>query len=461
MATTRYQTSAVLGMPVDRLFVDGDQITFIPYKGNENHSEVEVYFPSGVHPIKRILSPEDPDYVAGITYYPVGEDFFEVDQEYTLTWVASRGYLVVGEPEPEPDPDLLLFSFGWNELARTGLGVTVGDTLTPSVVGAAFWQVCSTGFSHSVLVQADGTLWAFGANADGRTGLGTTVGNTLTPTQVGVDTSWLSASAGTRHSMAVKTDGTLWAFGHNGNGRTGLGTVVGNTLVPTQVGVDTDWAFVVAGLEHTLAIKTTGTLWSFGDNERGETGLGVTIGNTLVPTQVGVDTDWLFATTQDRHSLVIKTTGTLWTFGDNEDGRTGLGTGAGDTLVPTQVGVDTDWASAAAGTSHSVAIKTDGTLWSFGLNQEGQTGLGTTVGDTLVPTQVGVDTDWVFVASGADHSLAIKASGTLWAFGDNAHGETGLGTSVGYTLTPAQVGVDVGWSQVAGGVFQSLALKAA
>ena len=100
-----------------------------------------------------------------------------------------------------------------------------------------------------------GNLFSFGSDGNGRTGLNTNIGNTLVPTQVGTDTDWDSASAGSVHSLAVR-DGRLFSFGSNANGRTGLNTTAGDTLVPTQVGTNTDWTSASAGSLHSLAIKT-------------------------------------------------------------------------------------------------------------------------------------------------------------------------------------------------------------
>ena len=138
-------------------------------------------------------------------------------------------------------------------------------------------------------MKTDGTLWAWGYNNDGELGLGNNT-NTNVPTQVGEGTSWASVATGALHTLAVKTDGTLWAWGYNYSGQLGLGNNGRGTdkNVPTQVGEGTDWASVAAGASHTLAVNTDGTLWAWGYNNEGELGLG---NNGLgtdknVPTQV-------------------------------------------------------------------------------------------------------------------------------------------------------------------------------
>ena len=138
----------------------------------------------------------------------------------------------------------------------------------------------SVGFRHTLAIRADGTLWAWGDNANGRTGLGTDTGIVTVPTQVGTANNWATVSAGTHHSLAVTTNGELWAWGNNGSGTTGLGVTTGNTLVPTRVGTASTWRSVSAGQWFSLAIRTNGTLWSFGMNGSGRTGRG-TDNNTI------------------------------------------------------------------------------------------------------------------------------------------------------------------------------------
>ena len=131
-------------------------------------------------------------------------------------------------------------------------------------------------------------------------------------------------AAGGSHTLTIKTDGTLWAWGDNLFGQLGLGEDIEYSNVPIQVGNDTDWKAVTAGGDHTLAIKTDGTLWAWGDNLLGKLGLGNQI-DRLTPTQVGTDTDWKTVTAGEHHTLAIKTGGNLWAWGANEIGQLGLG----------------------------------------------------------------------------------------------------------------------------------------
>lgn len=353
-----------------------------------------------------------------------------------------------------------LWAWGTNASARTGLGTTVGATLSPTAVGSsADWRSVSAAIDYSLAVRTDGTLWAWGNNRLGITGLGTDVGTTTVPTQVGTASNWIAAVAGDNHSLGLRADGTLWAWGYNGNGRTGLGVADGNTLVPTQVGTATNWAAIDSGPFHSLGLRADGTMWSWGSHAQGATGQGTDIGEALVPTQIGTRTDWkAISSGGGLSNLAIRTDGTLWSWGFNLDGRTGLGTTTGATLVPTQVGDGTDWARVDAGGIHSFGIRTDGTLWAWGSNVFGRTGLGLSSGSTVVPTQVGTDTNWSAVAAGGYHSLGVRTDGTLWSWGSNFDGRTGLGTSSGSTLAPTRVGTGTRWITVAAGDSHSFAI---
>ena len=196
-------------------------------------------------------------------------------------------------------------------------------------------------------------------------------------------------------------------------------------------------------------------LFAWGDNATGELGLGDTT-NRSSPIQVGALTDWNQVDLSYSHSLAVKSDGTLWAWGDNTYGQLGLG----DTVSrssPTQVGSLADWSSVAAGQYSSMAVKSDGTLWAWGDNAKGQLGFGDTVARSS-PTQVGSLTDWSLGAIGRYHSLVVKADGSLWAWGNNDKGQLGLGDLTSRS-SPTQVGSLTNWSLVAAGGYHSLAVK--
>jgi alpha-tubulin suppressor-like RCC1 family protein len=311
----------------------------------------------------------------------------------------------------------------------------------------------AAGYQHTLALKSDGTLWAWGWNNYGQLGDGTTV-NKSTPVAIGADTQWLVVSGGVYHCAAVKLDGTLWTWGRNSSGQLGDG---GNTDRWTPAAIDSlhSWGFVAAGGSHTVALKTDGTLWAWGSNTYGQVGDGS--GSTrYYPRQIGFDNHWVSVAAGIFHTVAVKSDGTLWAWGLNSRGQLGDGTTT-DRYSPGMIGTDTDWVAVEAGQWHTAAVKSNGTLWAWGDNEYGQLGDGTIVGKSS-PTRVGTGADWTAVAAGDWHTLARKTDGTLWAFGYNYYGQLGDDTSVNKDV-PTQIGVAQTWIQVAGGGDHSLAIS--
>lgn len=291
-----------------------------------------------------------------------------------------------------------------------------------------YWWVAS----NCVTSQSD---WAFG-------------GSFTTPSTA--TSCWQTISAGYTHSVGIKTDGTLWAWGDNSYGQLGDGTTTSKNT-PTQIGSANNWESISASGGFTLAIKVDGTLWAWGNNAFGQLGDGTTT-NRTIPTQIGTATNWNSVTTGEGFALAIKDNNTLWSWGHNDFGQLGDGTTINKT-VPTQTGTATNWQSTAAGSGFSLAIKTNGTLWAWGSNLYGQLGNGTTTNLT-VPTQIGTESDWANVAAGYYHSVGRKANGILYAWGNNVYGQLGDGTNINKN-TPVAVydgvqSIDAGWNYTVG-----------
>jgi len=293
---------------------------------------------------------------------------------------------------------------------------------------AQCWQTISSGSDHTLALKTDGTLWAWGDNSTGELGDGTTDGKNQ-PVQIGTANDWKKISAGHNFSLAIKNNGTLWAWGYNIYSQLGNGNTTSQSS-PVQIGTATDWQSISAAPGktggHSLAIKTNGTLWAWGNNYYGQLGDG-SLSNRNRPVQIGTATNWNAICAGSSYSVAIKVTGTLWAWGYNIFSQLGDGTTV-DKTEPTQIGTATNWKSINSGYTHNLGIKTDGTLWAWGGGLDGKLGFGNQ-STVATPTQVGTDSNWAKTIAGADHSLALKTNGTLWSWGKNESGELGLGTN--------------------------------
>lgn len=287
------------------------------------------------------------------------------------------------------------------------------------------WNIIKSGNNFNAMIKNDGTLWVWGNNDKGQLGNGEDGLSSFEeePIQVLDGTTWSNLSCGSRFVMAIRSDGTLWAWGENVD--LGNGTNIDDSNVPIQISSDTDWSEVACGDEHALLIKNDGSLWSWGINNNGSLGNGSMFTPNLVPTRIGTDNDWQSISAGNNHSLAIRNNGTLWSWGIGPLGYT-----SSSQLTPRQVGNDTNWGQVdASNGDFSLGIKTNGTLWSWGNNTFGQLG-DTTFNNRMTPVQIGSDTNWEFVSGGAIHSTALKTDGTVWSWGSNSRGQLGVRNSI-------------------------------
>jgi alpha-tubulin suppressor-like RCC1 family protein len=355
--------------------------------------------------------------------------------------------------------DGTLWAWGSSENGRRGSGLTALRA-SPVPIGVAGGTVAAAcGNSHFATVQSDGTLWTWGSNLNGQLGDGTT-SRRGSPGQIGTATDWATVACGSAHTAAIKIDGTLWAWGYNNNGQVGDGS--GSTRTsPVRIGTASNWAMVACGSEHTVAVRRDGTLWAWGINSNGELGDGSNMfGSRSSPVQIGQAENWVAVACGGSHSLAIKSDGTLWAWGANFSAQLGDGTTT-NRRAPVQIGLAANWVAVAGGSNHTAAIKSDGTLWTWGLNFTGQLGNGTTTTRSS-PGQVGSASDWSSVACATDYTgdrtLAVKRDGTLWAWGGNGSGQLGDGTTTQRT-SPVQIGAGTGWGKLPvrlGAVFSSV-----
>jgi len=321
-------------------------------------------------------------------------------------------------------------------------------------------EVVGGGF-HSLALMSDGTVYAWGQDTEGQLGNHSNTYNVCTPQQVhgpgdvGYLTGITKLAAGDLHSLAVKEDGSLWAWGRNWYGQLGIHSNNDHTVPyqvhgPGNVGYLTDVVDVAAGANHSLALKSDGTVWAWGYGGHGQLGIHTKDDHTVPyqvhgPGDVGYLSGIIKVAAGANFSLALKNDGTLWAWGEGGYGQLGIHT-KDDHTVPYQVhGLDnvgylTDVVDVAAGQHHTLALKSDGTVYAWGGNFYGQLGIYSN-DDQTVPHQVhGSDylTGIIEVEAGDYFSLALRDDGTVWAWGSGHDGQLGLNSNNDHTI-PYQV----------------------
>jgi alpha-tubulin suppressor-like RCC1 family protein len=332
--------------------------------------------------------------------------------------------------------------WGWGGTASGQLGDNFLWTqpLPIQVAGMTNVQKVFPGYRNTFVIKTDGTLWGIGSNNLNALGVNSTTQIFTTFQQVTTANNWAKVSPSIRFTLALKTDGTIWAWGEDNQNQTGNPPSSASQNIPIQIGTATDWIDVATNTSRTaFALKADGTLWGWGNNPASMLFSGSSVTSLSVPTQITTVSNWIKMSVGGPHILAQKNDGTLWSWGG------GLGRGVGITSptqgnIPHQIGTDT-WKSFSAGEiQKSLGVKTDGTLWAWGDNTNGQLGVGNDTNQPF-PVQIGTDTNWDSVQAGRDWtSMAIKTDGSIWYWGQNYFGEFGNGSDYDLTFyfTPQQ-----------------------
>jgi len=352
-----------------------------------------------------------------------------------------------------------LFTWGNESYGNLGNNLSTGSSkktpLTTFAGGANWKQVGGGGFGGcSAAIKTDGTLWTWGSNC----GTNDTT-NILTPVTTFIGgTNWKQVSPGAFHCAAIKTDGTLWNWGNNANGQLGTNNTTTRSTPVTTFAGGTNWKQVAGGGYHTVAIKTDGTLWTWGSNCGDNT---TTTKSTPVTTFAG-GSNWKQVSAGFYHTVAIKTDGTLWTWGENANGQLGIdNTTTRSTPVTTFAG-GTNWKQVGSHcvSFHTAAIKTDGTLWTWGFNNEGQLGDTTVTNRSTPVTTFAGGTNWKKASCGGNGCGAIKTDGTLWTWGACNFGQLGDNTVNVPKYTPVTTFAGgTNWKQTEGAYSWRMAIK--
>ena len=275
----------------------------------------------------------------------------------------------------------------------------------------------SLGERHGLILASDGSLWSWGSDFYGWPvlGLGNATLKSTSLRRIGHGTNWVGISAGAGHNLAVKSDGTLWTWGESVQGRRPT-----PIYAPTPAAPGNDWKQAAAGGNFSVALKKDGTLWAWGDNWAGSLGIASTNGSS-VPVQVGSATNWIKVWAGILETVAMQSDGSLWYWGENPNPA--FGQGATPIVSPMRISPDTNWADVGFGVNTVFSIKSDGTLWTWGRQADRYTGVSDTAQDTI-PTRIGTNSDWrsLCATTGWWCNGLIKKDGSLW-FMDASEGK--------------------------------------
>jgi alpha-tubulin suppressor-like RCC1 family protein len=251
----------------------------------------------------------------------------------------------------------------------------------------------------------------------------------------------------------------LFAWGGNTNGRLGDGTTTSRCSPVREISSATDWCQVSINELHSTAIKTTGELWVWGTNTNGRLGDGTATNRCSPVREICSATDWCQVSAGWCHTAAVKTSGELWTWGRNNCGQLGDGTLTDICSPIREICSATDWCLVGGGQSHTAAIKTSGELWAWGQNGYGQFGDGTTTDKCSPVREFCSATNWCQVSSGRNNIAAIKSSGELWGWGRNTCGGLGDGATNTRCSPVREFCSATDWCQVSANVEHTAAVK--
>jgi alpha-tubulin suppressor-like RCC1 family protein len=322
-------------------------------------------------------------------------------------------------------------AWGFNAFRQLGDGSYLNQNRPVQVNGLGGVIALDGGYWHSLALRRDGTVWAWGDNTWGQLGDGTATDRGA-PIRVPGLSDVTAIAAGLYFSMALRGDGTVWAWGNNEHGQLGDGTTA-ERWSPVQVAGLSGAIAIAAGDYHALGATASGSVWAWGANVFGQVGDGTTI-QRPAPVKVS-DGPVTAVAAGSYHSLAAAGDGTAWGWGDNTWGQLGTGAPGGGTcscaVRPARVTALGSVTTLAGGWYHSLARRADGTVWAWGANGNGQLGNGRAdFQPHPTPAQVRDLTGVTDVDGGSSHSLALRSDGSVWTWGNNIQGQLGNGSNV-------------------------------
>ena len=360
----------------------------------------------------------------------------------TLVWSNGTDWLNF---EDKKSSNASLWSVGNNSSGLLAVGNTTNRCFyTREVCNGTNWCQVSTGgplYAGSAAIKTDGSLWVWGCGSYGVNGNGTTTIVSCSPVrEICSATDWFVTSRGSGITFAIKNDGSLWGWGRGSCGALGDGTTVDKCSPVREICSATDWCFVSAPTGSSTsnfsvaAIKEDGSLWAWGKGSGGYLGTGTTSPTCSPVREICSATNWCQVQKGMIHTSAVKTDGTLWSWGNNFFFTFGNGINVSSCSPVREFCLATNWCQVTTQCTSGAAIKTDGSLWSWGCNFCGNLGTGTTTNSCSPVREFFSATNWCLVSKSQNidgATTALKTDGSLWAWGGfNQFGEYGDGTTV-------------------------------
>jgi alpha-tubulin suppressor-like RCC1 family protein len=390
----------------------------------------------------------------------VGELYYVVLN--TSLYVATvTGWGVIGTT-----PLNQIWSWGFNGCGRLGDN-SVTDRSSPvrEITSSTTWcqtSAAAVNGGRISAVKTDGSLWTWGYNRYGRLGDNSVTDRSSPVREITSSTTWCQTSAGNAHTSALKTDSTLWSWGNASCGTLGDNSTTNRSSPVREITSSTTWCQTSSGGwstgSHTSALKTDGTLWTWGWNRWGQLGNNSVTDRSSPVRESSSSTTWCQTSAGPSNTAAIKTNGTLWTWGENGSGQLGNNTITNSSNPNIEITNSTNWCRTSAGV-HTAAIKTDGSLWTWGYNGQGQLGDNTVTNRSSPVREITNSTTWCQTSVGWRHTSALKIYGTLWTWGGNGSGQLGDNTVTNRSSPVREITSSTTWRQTSAGGFHTSALK--